>query len=148
MPEHYDVIILHLYRCSAVHGFSPLPTVLSMPSSYKGYWTVKVPGCQHCHCPAALSPCFPADLNRDLPESDRHKGMACMPRPVRSPGITSTAPDEPATAALAKQQVKASNIAQEQITSQYISQAAKLSCCRLPCRCSRTDRPDVLHTAH
>ena len=93
-------------------------------------------------------PCFPADLNRDLPESDRHKGMACMPRPVRSPGITSTAPDEPATAALAKQQVKASNIAQEQITSQYISQAAKLSCCRLPCRCSRTDRPDVLHTAH
>lgn len=73
-------------------------------------------------------PCFPADLNRDLPESDRHKGMACMPSPVRSPGITSTAPDEPATAALAKQQVKASNIAQEQITCQYISPL--LPCCQ------------------
>ncbi len=74
-------------------------------------------------------PCFPADLNRDLPESDRHKGMACMPSPVRSPGITSTAPDEPATAALAKQQVKARNIAQEQLTSQYISLAALLPGC-------------------
>lgn len=53
--------------------------------------------------------------------------MHATPRPISWYYLHS--PDEPATAALAKQQVKARNIAQEQLTSQYISQAARQPGC-------------------
>ena len=50
--------------------------------------------------------------------------MHATPRPISWYYLHS--PDVSATAALAKQQVKAGNIAQEQLTSQYISHAALL----------------------
>ena len=66
---------------SFVHAF-----ILQRLLDCKSRWLPALP------LPSSPVPCFQADLNRDLPESDRHKGMAYMPSPVRSPGITSTAP--------------------------------------------------------
>ncbi len=53
--------------------------------------------------------------------------MHATPRPISWYYLHS--PDAPVTVAQTKQQVKASNIAQEQLTSQYISLAALLPGC-------------------